>query len=272
MPDNDQDKEGVLSQFSKEKKQSSIAIAQAQKEADDVKAKRRAMLARTSLSPYQAACLKDIPIKIIRQAWFTMSHLLLEPGAMIAVMGCGDGAFAYTMAVLNPDFHIIGLDQNREQITRAKKMWQLTNLEFVISKVAKPSFPNNSLDAVVNSFTLHEIYSRQRYNDTHVREMLDNHFALLKPGGLLFLRDYAHPPPGEYVMIEFPNIESLSDDPKDMSEADLLVSFSEEARISDNEGRGFFLEEMEPYYEGTRLFRLPYKWAYEFILRKSRNS
>ncbi len=271
MPDNDQannGKDGVLSDFSKEQKKSSVVVARAQKEAEEIQAKRRAMLARTSLTPFQAACLKDVPIKTIRQAWFTLAHLLLEPGAMVAVMGCGDGTFAYTLAVLNPDFHVIGLDQDRDQITDAKKTWQLTNLEFVISKVSKPSFPNNSLDAVVNSFSLHEIYSRQRYNDTHVREMLDNHFALLKPGGLLFLRDYAHPPPGEYVMIEFPDVESMGDHPTEMSEADLLVSFSAEARLSDSEGRGFFLEELEPYYEGTRLFRLPYKWAYEFILRK----
>ncbi len=265
MSENDQD--GVLTKFPTEKR-NPVMEKRAQKEQQDLANQRKLMLARTSLTPYQASCLKNIPLKVIRNAWFTLSHLLLEPGSMVAVMGCGNGAFAYAMAVMNPDFHIIGLDQDKELISQAKKTWQLTNLEFVISQIASPSFPNNSLDAVVNSFTLHETYSRQGYNEAHVREMLDNHFALLKTGGLLFLRDYIHPPPGEYVMIEFPDKESLGENAEDLSEADLLVRFSEEAKNVDNEGRGFFLEELSPYYQGTRLFRLPHKWAYEFILRK----
>src|SRR5690606_32029214 len=31
---------------------------------------------------------------------------------------------------------------------------------------------------------------------------------------------------------------------------------------------GFFLEELPARFPRTRLFRLPYKWAYEFIMRK----
>ena len=151
---------------------------------------------------------------------------------------------------------------------RPKRNWQLTNLEFVVSKISKPSFPNNSLDAVVDSLTLHEIYSRQGFSEESVLEMLESHFALLKQNGLLFLRDFSHPPPGEYVMIEFPDLPSQGYEPEELSEADLLVLFSEEARSNYDEGRGFFLEELEPYFERTRLFRLPYKWAYEFILRK----
>ncbi len=265
MPDNE--KEGVLSQTLQQDRQRR-AERESRKQAEETIARREHMLARTSLSPYQIACLRNIPIKTIRKAWFTLSHLLLEPNSMIAVMGCGDGTLAYAMAVLNPDFHIIGLDANRDQIAEAKRNWQLTNLEFVVSKISKPSFPNNSLDAVVDSMTLHEIYSRQGFSEGSVMEMLENHFALLKKNGLLFLRDFSHPPPGEYVMIEFPDIPSTGFEPEELSEADLLVLFSEEARSNSDEGRGFFLEELEPYLERTRLFRLPYKWAYEFILRK----
>ncbi|MCB9965500.1 MAG: methyltransferase domain-containing protein [Rhodospirillales bacterium] len=238
------------------------------KDADVLRERREAVLSQTSLTGYQVACLRDISLNVIRSAWFTVSHLLLEPGSMVAVMGCKDGTLAYAMAVMNPELHIIGLDSDRAAIMKAKKNWQLTNLEFIVSKVSKPSFPNNSLDAVVDAFTLHEIYSRQGYSESRVQEMLESHFALLKQNGFLFLRDYMHPPPGEYVLMEFPDVESDGDSPEDLSEADLLVLFSEEARVGDGISRGFFMEELEPYSPGTRLFRLPYKWAYEFILRK----
>lgn len=230
---------------------------------------RKKSLERTSLSEYQIEALQVIPIGTVKQAWFTMSHLLLEPGATIAVMGCEDGSFPYALAILNPEFHIIGVDSNRKVITEAKQKWQLPNLEFVVSRITRPSFPDGVLDAVVDSFTLHEVYSGLGFSETRVREMLDSHFQMLKSGGLLFLRDYAHPPPGEYVRMEFPDVESRGHDPEDLSEVDLLINFSDQARANNSEeGRGFFLEEMDPINPKTRLFRLNFKWAYEFILRK----
>ena len=86
MPDNEQ--EGVLSKSLSQDRQMK-AERELKKKADEMVAKRSNLLARTSLSPYQIACLKDIPLKTIRDAWFTLSHLLLEPNSMVAVMGCG---------------------------------------------------------------------------------------------------------------------------------------------------------------------------------------
>ncbi|MEM8833962.1 MAG: hypothetical protein AAGB32_05420, partial [Pseudomonadota bacterium] len=40
--------------------------------------------------------LKDIPSHIIRQAWFTTAHLLLEDGAQVLDIKCGNGINAYT--------------------------------------------------------------------------------------------------------------------------------------------------------------------------------
>ena len=46
--------------------------------------------------------LKGVPPHIVRKAWYTMAHLMLQPGAYVADMGCGDGAMTYVMAILNP--------------------------------------------------------------------------------------------------------------------------------------------------------------------------
>ena len=238
-------------------------------DAKALEAKRREALSQTTLTPYQIESLKSVPLKTVRRAWFTLSHLLLEPGSIIAVMGCEDGAMPFAMATLNPDFHIIGIDRDRNVVREAKQKWRLPNLEFVVANISRPAFPDGFLDAVVDSFTLHESYSMMGYSERRVREMLDSHFRLLKHNGILFLRDYVHPPPDEMIHIELPDLPSRGSAPEDLSEADLLVRFSEEARFdNDIDKRGFFLEELMAQTEKTRLFRLSFKWAYEYILRK----
>jgi len=66
-----------------------------------------------------------------------------------------------------------------------------------------------------------------------------------------------------------PDIAGQSDDLAGMSETELLIWYSEHARPRLDAGcGGFFLEELPPRFPRTRLFRLPHKWAYEFLLRK----
>lgn len=214
--------------------------------------------------------LRDLPPSIIRKAWFTMSHLLLHPGARVVDMGSNDGAITYAMAALNPEIHFTGVDIDKKKITKSKSQWKLSNLDFQAGDIhSGAGLKENSLDAVINSFILHELYSNSRYNDRRVISTLERQFSLLKNEGLMLIRDYALPQRGEYVMLEMPDTFSRNKDIKTMSEADLLVWYSERARPKDDPGcHGFFLEELPPRFPQTRLFRLPYKWAYEFITRK----
>src|SRR5690606_12006859 len=62
--------------------------------------------------------LKGIPYEVVRKAWFTLSHLLLDDGAHIADMGCGDGQMAYAMAVLNPKMKITAIDKSKRLINK----------------------------------------------------------------------------------------------------------------------------------------------------------
>ena len=214
--------------------------------------------------------LRNIPARIIRKAWFTMAHLIVPPGSHVVDMGSANGMMTYAMAILNPEVNFIGVDINKATIAKSKKNFTAPNLAYHVGDITKgANLEKGSVDAIINSFIMHEIFSAQKYHEQPVVNMLEQHMQLLKPEGLMFVRDFAMPPPGEYVTLEMPDTESKGEHPKDLSEADLLIWYSQHARpYDDNSCYGFFLEELPPRFPGTRLFRLPYKWAYEFIMRK----
>ncbi len=221
-----------------------------------------------AMAEYQAL-MNSVPEAVIRKAWFTMSHLMLQPGSKIVDMGCAEGSMVFAMAVMNPDYMFIGVDQDKNLIRQARDLYRLKNLEFICGDIAGGSIPENSVDAIISSFILHEIYSHHQCNERAVETIIENHFKCLKTDGLLFIRDFSLPE-SSYVLLEMPDEPS---DPSNgvysLSEAELLIQYSENARpIEDPKHRGFYLEELPPRFPQTRLFRLPYKWAYEFILRK----
>ncbi len=213
--------------------------------------------------------LKELDPLVIRKAWFTLSHLLLDEGARVLDMGCDDGAVTYAMAAMNPKARFTGLDKSKRQITKAREKYQLHNLEFTIGDTSSELFEEESVDAIVNSFVLHEVYSASRYNERIVSDTLRKHFKILKKGGAMFIRDFAAPPPDEFVLLEMPDNQQGGDTLATLSEPDLLIWYAEHARPRQDPGcGGFFLEELPPRFPRTRLFRLPHKWAYEFIIRK----
>lgn len=213
--------------------------------------------------------LRDVPYRKIRRAWFTMSHLLLDDNARVVDMGCGTGEQTFAMAAMNQNMSFIGVDKSKKTITEAQSKFTLPNLEFKIGDMSSDVFEPESVDAIINSFTLHHVFSDSRYNERVVSDTLRKQFSMLKNDGVMFIRDFAKPQQGEFVLLEMHDEPSTGKSLADMSEADLLVWYSEHARPKQDPGcGGFFLEELPPRFPYTRLFRLPYKWAYEFIMRK----
>lgn len=214
--------------------------------------------------------LRGVSIHVIRKAWFTMAHLLLAPGARVVDMGCFDGQMTYAMAVFNPHLHFIGIDRDRKQIAKASQKYQLPNLEYRIGDISqKGEMEEESFDAIINSFIMHEIYSNSKYHDRAVLNALEHQFTLLKPDGMMLLRDFPMPPPGDMVLLEMPDVKGTGTNVNQLSEPELLMWYAEKARPKqDPNCHGFFMEELPPRFPNTRLFRLPYKWFYEFILRK----
>lgn len=214
--------------------------------------------------------LKDLPVETVKKAWFTMSHIMVDPGAHVIDMGCSDGAMAYAMAVLNPNIKFTAVDMDGEAIKYARKKYQRSNLCFEKGDISRPLFEDNSVDAIINSFILHEIYSGHNYNENVISRVMESQYRQLKDNGMIFIRDYAINGPEEMVLLEMPDIHTGSDDPETMSDPELLEYYADRARASAGDKCcGFPLEELPQRYPGTRLFRLPHKWAYEFIVRNN---
>lgn len=212
--------------------------------------------------------LQSLPKTLVRKAWFTTAHLILEPGSVIADMGCGSGAITYAMAALNPRQNFIGVTPMPDILASATQKYILPNLEYRLGDVRDIMFEENSLDAIINSFMLHEVYSAAGCNDWAVIETLEAQMRQLKINGQLFLRDHIMPEE-DFVLMEMPDIPSRGESVMEMSEVDLLIHYAEEARTRHASNyRGFYLEELPARFPGTRLFRVPAKWAHEFILRK----
>lgn len=234
----------------------------------DIAPERQAAFRRAEKNPL----LKNIPDFVIRQAWFTMAHLVLEKGAQILNIESGKGVYTYAMAAMNPEYHFMGIDRNPNNVQTAKETYRLPNLEFIAGDVQESFVPLHSLDAIVNSFTLHEIYSHDQCSMKAVTDALHRHLELLKEDGYIFIQGYAAPQNDDYVLMEIPTDERCqTNDNAPMNDAELLISYSENARPHlDSNYWGFYLEEMPARFPRTRLFRLPQKWAYEFLLRKAK--
>lgn len=218
--------------------------------------------------------LRNISPKVIRNAWFTMAHLLVSSGSHLVDMGCMTGQMTYAMALMNPDIQFTGIDWNKKFINQAQKNYELPNLDFKLGTAdGADNVEPGSMDGLINSYILHEIYSHSKFSERSVVDTLDAQFKLLKPEAYLYIRDYAMPPPNEYVLMEMPAKETNSKNPENMSEPELLVWYSQHARPQKNgQSTGFFMEELPPRFPNTRLFKLPYKWAYEFLMRKDHRS
>ncbi|OIN85816.1 MAG: hypothetical protein AUJ12_07715 [Alphaproteobacteria bacterium CG1_02_46_17] len=217
--------------------------------------------------------LKDIPPHIVKKAWFTLSHILPDSGAKILDSGCKDGMMTYVMAALKPDINFTGLDIDANRIRQAQKKYRLKNLSYKLGNIYT-DLVEDTYDAIVDSFFLHEIYSDSFFNERLIELALQKQYKALKNGGTMIIRDYLNPVTHEYVLIEFTDTGSSGETFESYSEADLLVWFSENARAKSlkdgltGNDCGFFLEELPSNFPRTRLFRIPEKWAHEFILRK----
>lgn len=213
---------------------------------------------------------ENLPAFVQKKASMISAHFLLPAGSKVADMGCGNGTITYALALLNPRVEFLGIDRDKNAVETAKRSYKLSNLAFRTEEIGINSFRDEGLDGIINSNILHQVYSENGYSLTALTQVLEEQIRKLKPGGTMLIRDYMMPPPDEFVLLEFPVTRKTGKTPLDMSDAELLIRFSETARPFDSAGcEGFFLEELaETLREDTRLFRLPRKWAVEFLHRK----
>ena len=225
------------------------------------------------------ATLLNLPHDVILRAKHIVSHLLLPEGASVLDLDCETGGMTAAMASLNPRLNFIGVDRNRQAIMRAKARFKdIPNLAFETGDTMHLRKTEDSLDAIVASSVMGDIYTRSNYDDAPLQNVLQSYFNLLKTDGVLVIHDYAMPHADDYVQIEFPiptrdprafRLGSIAfGKSQGEREIELLQWFSQNARARDTV-KGFYLEEIPAHVPGTRAFRLPAKWAYEFIIRKT---
>lgn len=215
--------------------------------------------------------LKHIPASVIKQAWFTMAHLVLEEGSKVLNIRCQHGMLTYAMAALNPNIEFIGIDRNKDTIQQVEASFKLPNLTFYSGDIQENFVPKASLDAIINSYSLHEIYSENNCSEFAVTRFLERQLELLKDKGVLYMHGHVMPSSNPYVLMEFPEDRAQGESIEQISEIELLQRYAEQARPrSDDSYRGFYLEEMPARFPKTKLFRLPLKWAREFLLRKDK--
>ena len=211
----------------------------------------------------------EVPDYVRQKAELISAHFLLPAGARMVDMGCGTGEVAFVLAQLNPRAEVIGVDRDPEAIEFARHTYKLPNLSFRNSDITIPDIENESVDGIVNSNILYGVYTDAGYNPDEIGLILEKQTRKLKPGGTMLIRDYLMPPENEFVLLELLSTRSTGRHPTQLSDADLLVQFSHTARpVMTGKSEGFVIDELKPRRVNTRLFRLPHKWAMEFVYRK----
>ena len=181
-------------------------------------------------------------------------------------VGMASGTSSHILALLFPRCKIIGVDINPKMVEIAAAKYKLPNLEFRVDDGEKlQTFDGQKVQGFFNCSSIHHITSFNGYDPHRAYNTLKRQIALLDESGVLVVRDFSKPKSMEVILSlpanQLPDEEQLTD-------ADLLVKFSREARsLSPVNERGFPIEELKSR-ENLRRFRLWYADALEFIRRK----
>ena len=119
-------------------------------------------------------CKKDYPeiIEILKNREF---DTLLDAG-------CGPAPLIALLSDMYPQKHFTGIDLTPAMIEKAKEK-NLPNADFVVGDCENLPFDDNSFDVIVCCESFHHYPNPQDFfNSVH---------RCLKPGGMLFLRDFA---------------------------------------------------------------------------------
>jgi SAM-dependent methyltransferase len=187
------------------------------------------------------------------------------PGNSIVDIGMASGTSSNILAHLFPKLNIIGVDINPKMVEIASNTYNASNLEFRIDDgEGLKTFEENTIGGFFNCSSIHHITSFNNYNSNRAFNTLKRQAALLKPGGIIVVRDFVKPPEME-VILELSDIKGNDR----LSCSELLISFSQNARsLSNKEEKGFPIIEITSQNKNSRRFRLFYADAVEFIRRK----
>ena len=114
-----------------------------------------------------------------------IAHLDLDPTATVADLGAGTGYFALRIADLVFRGKVYAVDIQPEMlnvVNSIAKENHVDNIETVLGTEKNPNLPVNSIDLALMVDAYHEF--------AYPREMMENLYGALKPGGRVVLVEY----------------------------------------------------------------------------------
>lgn len=212
--------------------------------------------------------LRGMDVSMRQKVALTAAHLLGE--GHVADMGMGSGTGSHALASLYPRLTVTGVDLDPTMVERARASHRLPNLAFRTGDIARPVFEPGSLACIFDSSVLHHVTSFGGYACDAALRALEAQVPQLSAGGVLIVRDFLDPGPGDVLLDVSAADGDSSCDPRSCSTAALLERFSKEFR-SLHEAPGFPLQPCDGAVElpaGWRRYRLSRRHAVEFLLRK----
>ncbi len=176
---------------------------------------------RGSVSDYQKymASMDKVIIEKVASASLFFDP---SPGNTIVDIGMASGASSNIIANLFPHTKVIGIDINPTMVKLAQNNYSRKNLEFRADDgETLQSFKENSVNGFFNCSSIHHITSFNQYNPNRAFNTIKREAELLKPGGVIVIRDFVKAPQME-VLLEVSSIATVTDP----SNADLLIQFS----------------------------------------------
>lgn len=193
-------------------------------------------------------------------------------------MGSGSWEAASQYAKLYEESNITGVDINPESVEFCRLMFAgQENLDFQQWDIENMIFKTWSIDAILNSSTLHHVSSFNDYSKDNVHTSIKNQISQLKDGGILFIRDFLIPSKDKDVLLELSTeARACSCEPLgkwcrsqfcQLSDAELFEDFCKTAR-SLHKTPGYPMMEIESQKPGFKRYKISHRHATEFILRK----
>lgn len=126
-----------------------------------------------------------------------------DPQYLVSV-GVGNGVEQSALQYLFPDAPAIGIDLSRAALRTARENLQKIDMESIGVEASGIQLPmaDASVDGVVLSSILHEVFSYVPNSKEAWRLGIAEAFRVLKDGGCLFIRDFAAPQSNEPVQLK----------------------------------------------------------------------
>lgn len=127
---------------------------------------------------------------------------------IILEIGCGAGTVLELLSKNFPRSVIAGLDNSEQMLSVAKeRKYSSPDVTVSYGDALVKQFEDESLDTIIMSSVLHEVYSYNNYQRDALEKALSNACEMLVPGGRLIIRDGIMPNPDIYYL-KFKNDET----------------------------------------------------------------